>query len=107
MWLTARDAAGNYVTVRSTPASLKTPDFTAPVISSATISLANNRDVVTNFTVTDNVSVSSIYTYLTTDSTAQTAATIIASGTQLAGTTTSNTFSSMDWGTTYYAWGLS
>ena len=32
MWITARDAAGNYVTTRTTPASLKTPDISAPII---------------------------------------------------------------------------
>ena len=67
------------------------------------MSLTNNRDVVANFTVTDNVSVANIYTYLTVDSTAQSVATIVASGTQLAGTATSNTFANKDYGTTYYA----
>ena len=68
------------------------------------MSLTNNRDVVTNFTVTDNVSVANIYTYLTTDSTAQSGAPIVASGTQLAGTATSNTYASNAWATTYYGW---
>ena len=103
-WVQLIDLAGNDSGVLPLGSVTTTPDTTVPTISSATASLVSNRNVSMTWSASDNIQVSTVYVYITTDSAAVTAATIMASGVSQGGATTAYSFANQDWGTTYYGW---
>ena len=106
-WLKLRDQSANE-TIESLGA-YTTQDNTAPVVSSFTLAQGTTptSEIDVGLPSSDNDAVQTLYLMVSdTQTTQPTAAEIKASGTALAGTTTSHTVTGLVPGTTYYGWVL-